>query len=182
MPVAISMAVRQSIIDRYKKGERISTLSRLFKVSRGSIYSFIKLEQLEGPDGLRPKYANCGKVRPCSSQFIFRAVRCMRTWHPSWGAEKIRAEMLQMRPELNLPHYRTMNRWFHWNHQISPPLKSSLPKTKLRQAKNLHEGWQIDAKEEMRLADGSKSSWLNITDEYSGMVIDPPVFPQKENQ
>jgi hypothetical protein len=57
-----------------------------------------------------------------------------------------------------------------------------LPKTKPRQAKNLHEGWQIDAKEEMRLADGSKSSWLNITDEYSGMVIDPPVFPQKENQ
>lgn len=182
MPSTISMAIRQSIVERYKKGEKISTLSRYYKVSRVSIYSFINREQSEGLKGLCPKYDNCGKVRPSSTQFIFRAVRCMRAWHPSWGAEKIRAEMLQMRPQLDLPHYRTFTRWFHWNNQIQVRLKSSLPRPQARQAKHLHEIWQIDAKEEISIADGSKNCWLNIADEFSGMVIDPPVFPPKENQ
>lgn len=181
MGVATPMAIRQSIIERYKKGEKISFLSRAFKVSRGSIYTFIERESSGGIEGLRPKYGACGKTRPDEKDFIFRAVRCLRTWHPSWGAEKIRAEMLQMRPELKLPHYRTFTRWFHWNKQLTPRLKSNLPKTSSEQAHHLHEGWQIDAKEEMRIADGSKNCWLNITDEYSGTVISPSVFPKKEN-
>jgi len=176
MPTPISMALRQSIIERYKKGEKVASLARTFKVSRGSIYSFIKRETSNGLEGLVPHYRQCGKIRPSSNQFIFRAVRCLRTWHPTWGAEKIRAEMHQMRPDLKLPHYRTFSRWFHWNKQIVVRLKSSLPKQKTKQATRLHEGWQIDAKEEMTIADGSKTCWLNITDEYSGTVIDPPVF------
>jgi len=84
--------------------------------------------------------------------------------------------MHRMRPELKLPHYRTFNRWFHWNNQLEVSTKSVLPKVNARTAKRLHEIWQIDAKEEMIIADGSKNCWLNITDEYSGTVIDPPVF------
>ena len=100
----------------------------------------------------------------------------MRAWHPTWGSEKIHAEMRQMRPNLQLPHYRTFNRWFHWNAQLDVSLKSVLPKSNPKQARRLHEGWQIDAKEELTIADGSKNCWLNITDEYSGTVIAPPVF------
>ena len=181
MPSSIPMAIRQSILERYQGGESITSLSRHFGVSRGSIYSFIKRKTSEGEVGLRPKYGNCGKRRPAKDVFIYRAVRCLRTWHPSWGSEKIRAEMLHMRPDLLLPHYRTFTRWFHWNNQIGLRIKSNLPQTTTRQAKHVHEGWQIDAKEEMRIADGSKNCWLNITDEYSGMVIDPPVFPLEEN-
>lgn len=176
------MATRQSIIERHKKGENISSLSREFNVNRGTIRSLIKREQSGGLEGLRPKYEACGKKRPDKNDFIFRAVRCFRTWHPSWGAEKIRAELHRLRPELKLPHYRTMSRWFHWNNQIDIPLATKLPKTTSIQATSLHEIWQIDAKEEMVTRDGSKNCWLNITDEYSGMVISPPVFSQKENQ
>lgn len=182
MPTPTPMAIRQSIIERYKEGEKVSSLSRNFKISRGTIYAFIKRESSEGIKGLYPNYDKCGKARPDESGFIFRAVRCLRAWHPGWGSEKIRAEMLRMRPGLKLPHYRTFTRWFHWNNQIEVRLKSNLPKTKPKQAMRLHEGWQIDAKEEMAIANGSKNCRLNITDEHSGTVIDPPVFPQKENQ
>ena len=177
MPKAISMAVRQSIVERYKKGEGVSSLSSAFNVSRGSIYSFLNREGANGAVGLRPGYGNCGRPRPCADGFVYRAVRCMRAWHPEWGAEKIRAEMLLMRPGLGLPHCRTLNRWFHWNSQAETPPRSVLPKTGRRDAKHLHEGWQADAKEEMEVADGTMNCWLNITDEYSGTVIDPPVFP-----
>lgn len=170
------MALRQSIITCYKKGEKITLLSRRFDVSRKTIYTLIEREKANGLAGLGPRYQNCGKVRPDADQFIFRSVRCIRTWHPSWGAEKIHAEMHQMRPQLNLPHYRTFTRWFHWNKQINVSIKSQLPRISTKQAKRLHEGWQVDAKEELKIANGIKHCWLNIVDEYSGTVIAPPVF------
>lgn len=176
MPTPLSMGLRQSIVALHKKGEKISVLARKFKVSRKTIYTLIAREEANGVEGLRPHYENCGKTRPNKDQFIFRAVRCLRTWHPGWGAEKIRAEMHRMRPTLELPHYRTFNRWFHWNDQLTVSIKSKLPTNLSKKAKRLHEGWQIDAKEEMIIANGSKNCWLNITDEYSGTVIDPPVF------
>lgn len=173
----IPMAIRQSIVECYAQGEGISSLARQFQVSRRSIYTLISRHSCAGASGLRSRYENCGQPRPLENGFIYRAVRCMRTWHPGWGAEKIRAEIQRMRPDLALPHYRTMTRWFHWNGQLEVRLKSRLPHTKTRQARHVHEGWQIDAKEEMQIADGSKNCWLNITDEYSGGVMDPSVFP-----
>lgn len=176
MPIPLSMALRQSIVACHKKGEKVASLSRRFKVSRKTIYTLIEREKADGIEGLQPHYNNCGKLRPNEGQFIFRAVRCMRTWHPNWGSEKIHAELQSMRPQLELPHYRTFNRWFHWNNQLDLSIKSNLPKSHPKQAKRLHEGWQIDAKEELTIADDSKNCWLNIIDEYSGTVIDPPVF------
>ncbi len=82
-----------------------------------------------------------------------------------------------MGPGPELPHCRALNRWFHWNGQAETPPRPALPKARRRDAKHLHEGWQADAKEEMEAADGTMDCWLNITDEYSGTVIDPPVFP-----
>ncbi len=79
------MAVRQSIVERYKKGEGVSSLSSAFNVSRGSIYSFLDREQANGAVGLRPGYDNCGRPRPCEEGFVYRAVRCMRAWHPEWA-------------------------------------------------------------------------------------------------
>ena len=181
MPQATSMAVRQTIIDHYKSGKSVSWIARTLKKSRTTIYQLIERHEIAGDVGLRPNYQNCGKQRLDSTDFIYRAVRCFRTWHPTWGSEKIHAEMQMLRPELALPHYRTFNRWFHWNGQLDQPLKTSLPKVKGKRATNLHEGWQVDAKEEMVTKDGVRQCWLNITDEFSGTVISPPVFSLQEN-
>lgn len=176
MSQPISMATRLTILQYYKSGKRISWIASFLKVSRKTIYQLIERYEAEGENGLKPKYENCGKQRPQTNDFVYRAVRCMRTWHPSWGAEKIHAEMMMLRPKLELPHYRTFTRWFHWNNQLIDRLKSTLPKVKTKLATRLHEGWQIDAKEEMLTLDGIKQCWLNITDEFSGTVINPPVF------
>ena len=169
------MAKRQSIIGLYEKGHSITSISQALKVSRGTVHALINRYKLKGDEGLKPLYSNCGKPRLNASDFIFRAVRCMKTWHPGWGAEKIHAQILLMRPGRELPSVRTFYRWFRWNEQTVPSTK--LPKQPAQWAKQLHEGWQIDAKEEMVTADGVKQCWLNITDEHSGTVLDPPVFP-----
>lgn len=181
MPQPVSMAVRQSIISDYNKGLKVQLLARTYGVSRGTIYGLLKRFKAEGESGLKTNYRNCGKAIPNSNSFIYRAVRCMRQWHPSWGAQKIHAEMLLMRSDLALPHYRTFFRWFHWNGQLQVQPKTTLPKSIYKWAKGIHDIWQVDAKEEMMTLDGVKQCWLNITDEFSGMVIDPPVFPPQED-
>lgn len=174
MPRAISMAVRQSIIDQYKSGISKSKIACNFKIGRTTVHNLIKNYNKAGISGLKPNYENCGKLRPEPTDFIYRTVRCFRTWHPSWGGYKIHAKLIELRPTIDLPDVRTFYRWFHWNKQIIS--KSTIPKQASRWAKALHEGWQIDAKEEMQTKDGRRNCWLNIVDEHSGTVIDPPVF------
>ncbi|MEM0995390.1 MAG: hypothetical protein AAGI49_20320 [Bacteroidota bacterium] len=174
MPRAVPMAIREQVVLRHRTGSSALELSREYGLSRQTIYNI--LDKSKSGASLHPDYEYCGKVRPRAGDFIYRAVRCLRTWHPSWGAEKIRAYMQLLRPELSLPHYRTFTRWFHWNSQITPRLRSTLPPTPHKWAKKLHEIWQIDAKEEMQLLDGKKACWLNVVDEFSGTVISPPVF------
>jgi hypothetical protein len=173
------MAIRQSLVTQFDQGISISRIAANFNISRGTVYSILKRYKSEGKDGLKPLYANCGKARPDSEALIFRAVRCMKTWHPGWGAEKIHAELLLLRPNLSLPHPRTFYRWFRWNGQTVP--SSKLPKSVSQWSEKVHEGWQIDAKEEILIADGSKKCWLNITDEKSGTVISPAVFSPEED-
>ena len=174
------MAVRQNIIAAHQAKQSISAISREFGVSRTTIYNLLARHQEQGEAGLQPRYAHCGKVRPHEQDFVYRAVRCLKHWHGGWGAEKIRAHLRLYRPQLDLPSVRTMYRWFAWNEQTPP--RSQVPRTAQQWAKRLHEGWQVDAKEELRTADGQAHCWLNITDERSGTVIDPPVFPPAQDQ
>lgn len=176
----ISTGVRTSIIQQHLKGISNSQIAINFQVGRTSVHKLIKRYKEEGDKGLIPRYSNCGKHRPCASTNLgYRAVRCFKTWHPNWGSGKIRAEILKINPAIVLPTVRTLNRWFRWNQQNTASTK--LPKAPRQWASQLHEGWQIDAKEEMKTADGVKQCWLNIVDEKSGTVVDPIVFPPQEN-
>ena len=179
MPTPVPMAIREQIIRLHGSSHSISSLSRRFEVSRRTIHTFINRFNSDGESGLKPHYKNCGKKRPGADDFVYRAVRCLKSWHPSWGGEKIHAEISLARPELELPSVRTFYRWFSWNEQSRA--KTKLPKPERPWAKRLHEGWQIDAKEQITTLDGQPQTWLNIVDEASSTVIDPPVFPPEEN-
>ena len=181
MSKALSTAIRCSIIAEYNKGKNISALSREFSVTRRTIQILLKRYKSSGDLGLQPKYSNCGKERPKETNFIFRAVRFLRHYHPSWGAEKIYSEIKYKYPDRSLPHHRTMTRWFYWNGQLESKCRNDISTIDFPAASNPHDCWQIDAKEEMRTADGKKQCWLNIVDEKTGMVIEPPVFPLKKN-
>lgn len=179
MPRAIPMALRKSVIDQCKKGISKTQIALNLGIGRTSVHKMLQMYEEQGDAGLLPNYGNCGRNRPGPDDLIYRSVRCFRTWHPKWGADKIKAELHRLRPTLNLPSTKTLYRWFHWNQQITS--RSRLPAAPRQWAKSLHEGWQIDAKEQMQTQDGKKSCWLNIVDEHSGTVIDPPVFPLQKH-
>ena len=173
------MSLRRSVIAQFQKGKSKTQIAQNFGLNRGTVHTLVQRFESEGEQGLKPLYENCGRERPDETDFIYRAVRSMKTWHPGWGGEKIHAEISRMRPSLKLPSVRTFYRWFHWNDQVKP--SSKVPRQPAQWAKRIHEGWQVDAKEEMRTTDGTKQCWLNIIDEHSGTVIDPTVFPLQED-
>ena len=69
-----------------------------------------------------------------------------------------------------LPHPRTVERWFRAR-GLRPPAPPPRPPVPPR-ATHPHAVWPLDAKEQVRLADGTQVSWLTITDEASGAILD----------
>lgn len=179
MPKAIDMALRQTIVSERQSGLTLAELAVKHQVGYTTVQRLCARYKQLGQAGLQPAYHRCGRTRPGPQDFIFRAVRCYKTWHPSWGAEKIRTEMLLLRPQLKVPPTRTIQQWFHYSNQA--PKRDKLPRSDPRWAKATHQVWQIDAKEEMQTQDGVKNCWLNITDEFSGAILTPPVFPPEED-
>ena len=179
MPKAIPPKVRQSIFSLRQQGYTLSRIATELGLSYGTVQRLCAAYQKDPVAALSPAYANCGKRRPDARDLVFRAVRCMKHWHPSWGAEKIRTELLLLRPSLSIPKARMLQKWFHWNGQVpsKPPLSS--PRRPWAQA--VHQGWQIDAKESVSIAGEKSLCWLNIVDERSGGIIDAGVFPPQED-
>jgi hypothetical protein len=95
--------------------------------------------------------------------------------HPRWGAGLIRLQLAKQFPEEPLPHPRSLQRWFHDAHL--QPTRATKPPVEKRRAREPHEVWEVDAKERMRLADGSSTCTLTATDEASGAIVGVAVFP-----
>lgn len=179
MATPLPMATRQKIISSRASGKSLREISRELSISYATVQQLCKRYKLDPDSGLLPRYGACGKVRRDGTDLVYRAVRCMKCWHPSWGAAKIRCELLRLRPTLKIPQVRMLQKWFHWNGQIPVPSELQLPDS--RWAKSVHEGWQIDAKEGISILGPQKQSWLNIVDECSSAVIDTGVFPPQKD-
>ncbi|MEL7340845.1 MAG: hypothetical protein AAGM67_10190 [Bacteroidota bacterium] len=179
MPAAISLSVRQLIHTHRQSGQTLEWIAQEVGLPYGTVQRLCARFRESPSLGLSTAYGNCGKKRRDERDLVFRAVRCMKQWHPSWGAEKIRTELLLLRPSLQIPQARMLQKWFHWNGQVAvrPALKAS----KREWAKVVDQGWQIDAKENVSIESAEKMCWLNIIDECSGGVIDAGVFPLQED-
>jgi hypothetical protein len=175
MGKAKSVAVRHSIIEIYESGQTLVSIATEQGLSYGCVQQLCTRYKILGSSGLKPQYSQCGKPYPDNNDFVYRAVKCLRTWHPRWGAGKIRAELLASRPQLIVPHIRTIQRWFVHNKQNK--CRDKQPRERKTWGKYPHEVWEIDAKEEIQTLEGRNNCWLNIKDEYTGAVIDPVVFP-----
>ena len=178
----ISLAIRQKILADARRGVSKSEIARTYGVGRTSVVRLLAQAEHNTGKMVAADYSSCGKVRLDATHQVFRSVRCLRCWHPQWGAQRIRVEILRLRPKWQVPHARTIHRWLVWNGQVAhAKSRARLPTTDPSAATSSHEIWQVDAKEYVRLADESLHCWLNVVDEYNGMILSPPVFPPQED-
>lgn len=180
MPRPIPLATRLAVVTLRKRHYSMPEIASRLGVSLSSVKNIMDRYQKLGEAGLGADYSNCGPPTERFPPLTVRYYTALKRWHPSWGYDKISSLILARHSKYALPDRRTVYRWWHKRNLVV--VKSCLTTRQKVWAEELHQVWQIDAKEGMKLKDGTKCCWLNIVDEKSGMVVDPPVFPLRQNQ
>lgn len=174
MPEAIPLGIREQIVKAKSKGKTLKEIALEKKMSYSTVRNIYRLHQLG--ESLAPKYHNCGPRAPKYSAFIHRACLWLKRRHNDWGASFILLKLEERYPNEAFPSPRTVQRWFakaRLNKQ-----KSKIPQGPRVWAKQVHETWQLDAKEQFTLKDGDKTCYLSVIDEKSGAALGARVFPQ----
>lgn len=175
MPQATPLPIRLHIVEFRQKGLTQSQISQRTSVSLSTVKTILRRHRQRGDEGLSPDYDRCGSQQLRSSPFIIRAFVCLRKWHPTYGYDQIFSQIKSKYPDLKLPDRRTVYNWWHRFNLVAK--RSKPPKPEADWASKPHQTWQVDAKEEISIANGQKHCWLNVVDEYSGAPLSPPVFP-----
>ena len=128
-----------------------------------------------GQAGLKNSYENCGKKPVGIDKLICETVLRLKLDHPVWGAGRIRVSLEQQYEVSRVPCERTMQRWFREERLTEP--RQLRNESSVGASRAVHNIWQVDAKEQLTLADGTLCCYLTITDEYSGAWLDARVFP-----
>ncbi|MCP4988168.1 MAG: helix-turn-helix domain-containing protein [Colwellia sp.] len=176
---AVEFHIREQIIKDCQSGLSYLNISRKYSVTYSTVRILHQRFSNLGDKGLHPKYQVCGKILPNDRNLVFRASCWLKRLHPNWGAPFILVKLKDRYPEEKLPNPRTVQRWF--KAKGLNVLRNKIPKPEGEWAKDVHETWQVDAKERIVLADGSKGCWLTIVDEKSGATLAALVFPPKPN-
>jgi len=177
MPGPIENQIREAIVRRHQKGETLRSISEELQLSYETVkhlwQHWLKTGHIE------PSYERA-KIRGTRLYSeVYEQVVQLKREHPRWGAALIQVE-LQRNGFKPLPSVRTIQRWFREaGVNRSGNVRQQRVKT-IQRGQQVHEIWAVDAKEAMRLRDGSWASWLVITDEASGAVLTEHVFPPEE--
>lgn len=175
MPAAIARPIREELVRRHQAGEPLTELALALGLSYRAARGLWRRFRALGEKGLDNAYANCGPPGPRFPEPIYQATLCLRREHPRFGAGLIRLKLQDRFPGQALPSERTLNRWIR--EAGLQPLRGRRPKVAADWAKEPHEVWQIDAKERLRLADGSGVCQVSVVDEGSGAALGAVAFP-----
>jgi transposase-like protein len=174
MAAAKPMTMRREIVARYEQGERRAAIARELGVSYGMVRKLWRQYQQTGQ--LEPGYERCRHTALRKGQAVYEQAVALKTAHPGWGAGLIRMELGAKSEGKALPSTRTLQRWFR-RAGVGRPRAEKQAKPSVQRGQQAHEVWAMDAKEQIRLADGSYVSWLTITDEGSGAILAAQLFP-----
>jgi hypothetical protein len=112
MGQATPLAIRQSIIELRQSGKKHYEISQDLQIPLSTVNSIWGQYQHFGEAGLVNNYANCGIKTKRSDALMYRATLWLKRHHTTWGAGRIRVELLTRYDKSIVPSERTMQRWF----------------------------------------------------------------------
>ena len=174
MPAALPVPLREQMVRLHEEGHLLVDIAHQLNVRYSTLCSWWRRYGKEGRAGLKPHYERCGRHGPRDPQ-VQQAALTLKRAHPPWGAGRIRVELLALFPACPLPQVRAMQRWFRA--AGLQPVRAQRPAGERQRGKPVHEVWEVDAKEQLRLGDGSPSSVLTGVDEASGALLEATPFP-----
>ena len=177
MPAAIPIGKREEIVSRRKDGESFARIGRQMGMAYGTVR---KIWQHYGKNGeLSPAYERCAHREVRKEKAIYERAIALKRAHPGWGGGLMWVELAEEFDEASLPSERTLQRWFHRGGVAVSKPQDRGRQSPVERGQTVHAVWAMDAKEDMRLGDGSRASWLVISDEASGAMLHTALFPRE---
>ncbi len=172
-----SIEDRRQVILEKESGKSLIQISQERKMSYSTLKRIWQSYKKSGASGLELKYTHCGPKAPKYYR-IYRMSTWLKRRHPNWGAPYILTLLHDKYPLAALPTARTLQKWFrakgfNKTFTIREPSKTSV-------VQQVHDCWQIDAKEKLKLEDQTKACYLTTVDVKSGAVLETPVFPLRK--
>jgi hypothetical protein len=174
MPAATPVHIRQLIVNRHAQGESLASIGRDLSMPYITVWKVSRDYQRRGY--LEPNYGRCRQTSIRKSNTVYEKAIALKQDHRSWGAGLIWVELAEQFEDGDLPSVRTLQRWFKRAHRQGTTRQDAPPQF-VQRGKTVHEVWAMDAKEQIRLLDGSYVSWLIISDEASGAILEGHLFP-----
>jgi transposase len=170
VPSPIPYEDRREIVRRKGQGQSLRAVAEDLGYSYWGVRKLWRQYRDQGEEGLRTGYRRGpGPVR--SDRGIYVQAMAWKGEHASWGAGLIRSMLQQRWPEKEIPHERTLQRWWERGGINTPRRRRKLGYGKLKRAVAVHETWQTDGVEV------NGCSWITVTDEKSGAVLAAHIFP-----
>ena len=180
MGQATNTEIRQSLLELKASGKTLKYISEHLGVPYATLRNLWHKHQKTPQSNLRTAYENCGKKPPSRSDVIYRGALWLKRLHPNWGSPLIHMHLVNRYGCSQVVHVRTIQRWFLSAHMSKP--RSQKLEPKIGQSTQVHNIWQVDAKERLSLENGQSACYLTIVDEKSGACLEAPVFPLCPNQ
>lgn len=174
MPAALPVPLRQQMAQLHAEGHRLTEIAQQLEVRYRTVRSWWRRYCQEGAAGLRPRYDRCGRRGP-QAPAVHQAAVALKRAHPTWGAGLIRVELARQFSGDPLPQARTLQSWFRA--AGLQPARARQPPMARQPGREAHAVWQVDAKERLRLADGTGTCVLTVTDEATGALLGLTPFP-----
>lgn len=177
MPAALPFEVRAEIVRRRERRESLRSISQEMGLAYDTVRQIWQHWQTRGT--LTPNYAACRHPGIRKPVAVYEAALALRRQHPRWGAVVIRLYLLDEFEADAVPGERTLQTWFR-RASLSrcPPVRRR--QAGVRRGQAVHDVWAVDAKAHLHLEDGSEASWLTISEEASGAILDSQVFPPRD--
>jgi hypothetical protein len=180
MPQPLPFALGQELVRRPPQGETLASLAESMQIPPATVRNGWQRFRRAGEAGLQTRYQRCGPQGPKVGPAVHEAALAMQREHPPWGAGLIRLELQKQFPDQPLPQKRAIERWIQKAGRQPP--RAQRPPMERQRGKEPHAVWEIDAKERLRLGDGSATRVLSVTDEASGALLGATPFPPRPRE
>lgn len=174
MPAPISNEICRQIVERHEGGETLKSISEDLKQSYNTVRKI--WSHWRRHHKLTPNYEQARQKGTRKYAMVYPQAIEMKKAHPKWGAALIRIELASQYPDIDLPAVRTLQAWFKQAGVNRAAQMNRERSCVVKRGKTVHEVRAVDAKEQMKLADGSYGCWLTITDEGSGSILGCETF------
>jgi transposase InsO family protein len=163
------------VADWKRGGVTMVGLCESYGVSRQTGYELLRRYEAEGLGGLRPRSRAPHRPGRAMGDEVAAAILELRRERPSWGPKKLRAVLIERRPEIVWPAPSSMGELLRREglsaskRRRSSAIPVARPFAPVAAANDL---WCIDFKGWFRTRDGTRCDPLTVTDAHSRCLLD----------